>query len=115
MAAGYGGHPNGTNVAEGAGMMPTTPLTREYSENSSFLRWIFVRRGRTVTCEIRANGDGSYDVCVVPHWDVGASTIESYQRPIDALERHAEISWYLHEDGWSRLSELPLMGHGTAA
>jgi hypothetical protein len=83
-------------------------------ESASFLRWVFVRRGRMVTCEIRVNWGQTYDVCVVPHWDIASSAIEAYERPGDALRRHAEIAWHLHESGWSRLSELS-DGHRIAA
>jgi hypothetical protein len=43
----------------------------------------------------------------VPHWNIGSSAIESYERPTEALQRHAELAWYLREAGWTRLSELP--------
>lgn len=87
-------------------MTTSTRNSDEYPESASCLRWIFVRRGRTLTCEIRVNGGRSYDVCVVPLWDVAASSIETYDEPGDALRRHAEVAFHLHETGWSRLSEL---------
>ena len=52
-----------------------------------------------LTCEISINGSQSYDVCVVPHWDVSSSVVEAYNRPAAALGRHAEIAWYSAKRG----------------
>jgi hypothetical protein len=82
-----------------------TPKTGPIPEAASCLRWTFVRKGHVLTCEIRAAGAQSYDVCVVPHWDVDSSVIELYDRPTAALRRHAELVWYLREAGWVRISE----------
>jgi hypothetical protein len=106
---------HGIKVARGEVMMTLIQDSSEYPESASCLRWIFVRRGRTVTCEIRVNGGQSYDVCVVPHWDVASSSIEAYDRPTDALRRHAEVAVQLHEAGWTRLSELSDSRHIAAA
>jgi hypothetical protein len=42
----------------------------------------------------------SYDVCVVPHWNVSAAVVETVDTPGRALLRHAEIARNLRETGW---------------
>lgn len=81
---------------------------------ASLLRWTFIRKEHVITCEITVNGSQSYDVSVVPHWDVSASAVESYDRPAAALRRHAELAWYFREDGWALLRE-PASQHAAAA
>ena len=58
-------------------------------------------RDKALTCEVRVSGKQPYDVCVVPHWDVSSSVIETFQRPAGALRRHAELASYLRQEGWS--------------
>ena len=58
-----------------------------------------------LTCEIVVNGPGSYDVCVIPHWDVGSSVVEGFERPSVAICRHADLVSHFREDGWMRISE----------
>ena len=76
--------------------MTTTP---------SLLRWTFVRDGQALTCEISVNSSKSYDVSVVPHWDVSASAIEPFTGPANALRRHAELAWSLRQAGWRLIRE----------
>ena len=64
------------------------------------LRWIFVRNGRALTCEVSVNGSQCYDVSVVPHWDVASTAIEAYPSPSKALRRHAELSSSFRDAGW---------------
>lgn len=73
---------------------------RTPAETARVIRWDFVRAGHALTCEVDARGAGHYDVCVVPHWDVSASVVESFDREFRALERHAEIALRLREAGW---------------
>jgi hypothetical protein len=75
--------------------------TRQLAESGEILRWIFLRGTKTLTCEVRASGKQAYDVCVVPHWDVSSSVIETFKRPGGALQRHAEIASDFREAGWS--------------
>ena len=86
----------------------TTSINRRISakpaESAGILRWIFLRGTRVLTCEIRSFGK-TYDVSVVPHWDVSASVIESFERPASALRRHAEIASYFRQAGWSLVRE----------
>lgn len=63
------------------------------------LRWNFLRDDKILTCEVDMSGN-QYDVCLVPHWDVGASMIETFDRSSSALSRHAEIARELRDTGW---------------
>ena len=86
----------------------TTSINRRIpakpAESAGILRWIFLRGTRVLTCEIRSFGK-TYDVSVVPHWDVSASVIESFERPASALRRHAEIASDFRQAGWSQVRE----------
>jgi len=86
----------------------TTSINRRVpgkpAESAGILRWIFLRGTRVLTCEIRSFGK-TYDVSVVPHWDVSASVIESFERPASALRRHAEIASEFRQAGWSQVRE----------
>jgi len=86
----------------------TTSINRRVAakpaESAGILRWIFLRGTRVLTCEIRSSGK-TYDVSVVPHWDVSASVIESFDRPASALRRHAEIASDFRQAGWSQVRE----------
>lgn len=64
------------------------------------LRWVFRRDNDAITCEIDAAGDHAFDVCIVPHWDVSASTIERFDAEYRAFERHAELARRLGKAGW---------------
>jgi hypothetical protein len=65
------------------------------------VRWIFHRSGNTLTCQVDASATrSSYDVSVVPHWNVASAAIETVGTPGRALQRHAEIAKHLRETGW---------------
>jgi hypothetical protein len=66
------------------------------------LRWVFRREANAITCEIDAAGDRAFEVSIVPHWDVSASTIERFNAAHHAFERHAEVARRLREAGWVR-------------
>ena len=55
---------------------------------------------RVLTCEVRMDARGAFDVCVVPLWDVKAAVIESYDRAATALRRHAEVAAAFRQAGW---------------
>jgi hypothetical protein len=65
------------------------------------VRWVFQRENETLTCEIDVTASNRYDVCVVPHWNVGASVIEQFDAPLSALWRHADIARRLRDTGWT--------------
>jgi hypothetical protein len=69
------------------------------------LRWVFRRNDAAITCEIDSAGDHAFDVCVIPHWNVSASTIERFDVVHRAFERHAELARRLRDAGWMRTPE----------
>jgi hypothetical protein len=70
------------------------------SETVSVIRWVFVKGRRALSCEVRLDPRGSFDVCVVPLWDVKAAVIESFDRAALAMRRHAEIAAAFRQAGW---------------
>lgn len=71
-------------------------------ESTRVLRWVFRRSNDTITCEIDETGDRRFEVCIVPHWDVSAGTIERFDAAYRAFERHAQLARRLREAGWVR-------------
>jgi hypothetical protein len=67
------------------------------------LRWTFERRDNTLTAEVDLTPSGTYELCVVPHWDVTRAVIEPFIGPVDAFQRHAEVAKQLREGGWERV------------
>src|SRR5678815_1985537 len=78
---------------------------RQRADSAGILRWVFLRGTKAVTCEVTVCGNLTYDVCVVPHWDVSSSAIETFDRPASALRRHAEIACHFREAGWILVRE----------
>jgi len=69
---------------------------------ASVLRWVFQKGDKSLTCLLQRSGaDSSYDICVVPHWDVTSAVVEETETPIRAFCRHAEIALALRTAGWS--------------
>jgi hypothetical protein len=65
------------------------------------IRWVFHRGAETLTCAIEPAGDGrSFDVCVLPHWNMAAAAAERFDAASGAFRRHAEIALQLREAGW---------------
>ena len=76
-------------------------MKRTAAEPVSILRWIFQNNRQVLTCAVRAeNGGASFDVTVVPHWDVSATSIETFEKESGAFARHAEIAMRLRDAGW---------------
>ena len=67
---------------------------------TTILRWTLHRGGLWLTCAVEATQTSSFDVCVLPHWDLSASTVEHFTDAASALRRHAEIALHLREAGW---------------
>jgi hypothetical protein len=67
------------------------------------LRWLFERRDSALTAEVDLTPSGTYELRVVPHWDVSRAVVEPFGGPVDALQRHAEIAKQLREVGWTRI------------
>ena len=67
------------------------------------LRWMFERRNSALTAQVDVAPSGTYELVVVPHWDVSRAVVEPFVGPVDALQRHAEIAHQLREVGWTRV------------
>jgi hypothetical protein len=80
---------------------PTGGRKRAVAEPARILHWIFVKGAKALTCEIRVNAMRSHDVCVVPHWDLSSAVVQRFDRPANALWRHAEIVRRFQDDGWT--------------
>ena len=79
-------------------------------ESVCLLRWTFSKGARSITCQLENDPQAaSYDVCVVPHWDVSSAIVEGAQEPIGAFRRHADIARRLRAAGWS----LDRRAHGV--
>ena len=66
------------------------------------LRWTFSKGTRSITCQLENDPRAeSYDICVVPHWDVSSAIVEAAHEPIGAFRRHADIARRLRAAGWS--------------
>jgi hypothetical protein len=89
-------------------------MTTSSSRTMTLLRWAFQKHYRTITCCIAMVDDGSaFDVCVLPHWDLSASTIARFEDAAKAFERHAEIALMLRQAGWTTAQHSPR--HAIAA
>ena len=80
---------------------PKTTRRSATTEPACILRWVFQRGPETLTCAVEDRGTrSSYDVCVLPHWNLSDATVESFDAPASALRRHAEIAARLRSAGW---------------
>jgi len=80
---------------------PFTARRHGTMDSARLVRWIFHRNGHALTCQVDAGATPtSYDVCIVPHWNVAAAAVETMKSPVRALRRHAEIAKELQEAGW---------------
>ena len=70
-------------------------------ESLRMLRWTLSRGGAAITCEIDMTRRRTFEVCVVPHWDVSASVVEEFDGASRAVTRHAEIAGSLRDAGWT--------------
>jgi hypothetical protein len=75
-------------------------MTPQPTEFRSSLRWRFRHGKRSLNCLLSSNAVGDYDVCVLPHWNLPASTIETFDNGSDAFERYAQIAMMLQSEGW---------------
>lgn len=70
-------------------------------DSRRLLRWVLYRGEEAITCQIdRTLADGSYAVSVVPHQNLTAAAIETYDASIPAFQRHAAIVSELRQTGW---------------
>lgn len=54
-----------------------------------------------MTCGVTLRGHGSYEVIVLPHWNLQSAVVETFHAAVDALQRHAAIAAALRSTGWS--------------
>lgn len=81
------------------GKSPRRPTIQ--SETGPTLRWVFRRGSDALTCAVEtAVARSSFDVCVLPHWNLAVGTVEHFNVPEGALRRHAEIASRLRQAGW---------------
>ena len=80
------------------------------AKTAPMLRWVFHRGTDTLTCEVHAARRHRFDVCVIPHWDVAASSIERFDDAVSAFERHADIARRLREAGWTSVDHIVRVG-----
>ena len=79
----------------------TTP--HRQGKRRPVLSWMFERRDSGLTAQVDVTPAGTYELCVVPHWDVSRAVVEPFTGPIAALRRHAEIARHLRDVGWTRV------------
>ncbi len=67
------------------------------------LRWTFRRGAHLLTCQIHQHA-GFFTVASVPHWDADETSIEKFERGIDAFRQHAATATRLRQLGWDLVS-----------
>jgi hypothetical protein len=79
-----------------------TPHTQEPASRQwgPLLEWILQRETKSITCQLEARGDRSYELCVLPHWDPSSAVIERFEAPLPAMLRHAQLTSRLRDAGW---------------
>ena len=68
-------------------------------DSRRLLRWVLYRGEEAITCQIDRTF-GSYAVSVIPHRDLTAAAVETYDASIPAFQRHAAIVSELRQTGW---------------
>lgn len=79
----------------------TTTKIAPAAKGLPVVQWTFQRGRQTLTCQVAKARRRSYAVCLVPHWNVRASAVESYGEVTSALQRHAKIAEALRSNGWT--------------
>lgn len=75
-------------------------MSRTVVESTPLLRWVFQQNRRALTCAIDVADEGTFEVSLVPHWNLSHATIESFKTAASAFARHAEIALKLRQGGW---------------
>jgi hypothetical protein len=85
-----------------ARLLMTPQVMNMTTDPTPIVRWEFQRGDRHLTCRVDAVTDiAEYDVATVPHWDLNAAFIETFDAAGAALRRHADIAAHLREAGWT--------------
>jgi hypothetical protein len=82
-------------------MTATDTYSREETGRISFMRWVFRRGNRVLTCEIMISGAHAFDVYVLPSWHRSEPVIERYHRFSEAVQRQAEMARCFRNSGWA--------------
>jgi hypothetical protein len=85
------------------------------AQTAPMLLWVLQRGANTITCQLDARDDRSYEVCVVPHWDPSTTVIERFDTPTMAVLRHADVAKRLRENGWMVIERIFPRGVYAAA
>jgi hypothetical protein len=89
---------------------------RHAQESAHLVRWEFARNHKHLMCAIRATAaPSSYEVAIVPMWDVGQAAIETFTTAGAALRRHAAIAADLRDAGWTVASYTSQVNQTAAA
>jgi hypothetical protein len=76
--------------------------------STTLLRWAFQKGPLTITCAIDMVDNGSaFDVSVLPHWNLSASTIQRFDNAARAFEHHAELAAMIRQAGWTVVHDSP--------
>lgn len=70
-----------------------------------FLCSTFRRGDAFITCELDITGIASYEVWLLPHWNLDAAEMEHFVEAEGALERHAEVAERLESSGWEMVTK----------
>lgn len=72
------------------------------AEGAQLVRWEFARAHQHLMCAIRSTpADSSFELAIVPLWDVGRAAIETFSTATAALRRHAAVAADLRDAGWT--------------
>jgi hypothetical protein len=91
-------------------------MRHQTQEGAHLVRWQFARNNRHLMCAIRATAaPSSYEVAIVPMWDVGQAAIETFTTAGAALCRHAAIAADLRDADWTIASYTSRVNQAAAA
>ena len=97
----------GIPVALQHGMTPQ-PIRNTATQSAARLECIPQWETSTITCQLDARDYDSFELCVVPHSDPSLAMFEQFDASKLALQRHAEVTRQLREQGWT------VIDHGCA-
>jgi hypothetical protein len=79
---------------------------------TTLICWTFHRGSQSLICAVEEITKASYEVCVLPSWNIELATVEHFTDSGAAFRRHAEISLRFREVGWT--TEHRVMHHRTS-
>jgi hypothetical protein len=94
--------PDSAVLSVALGLRSGSDMTTPASKSTTLLRWVFQRGHYAITCSIDMIDDGAaFDVFVLPHWNLSASTIKRFDDAASAFAQHAELAMMLRQAGWA--------------